>query len=144
MNFARNVDILLNIVSTELEIFKIIFIFIRMAGLLKRTTGLTGLLVATEPHKSLVVLYEKTLSVLKKMPEHAVYRKNTQVESRSFAKNISPRVNSVSEPSSMVNCNCNKHLLKRPLMAPLSRRRSHSSTCQFFLKFQRILDDYLL
>ena len=51
----------------------------RMAGALKKTTGLTGLAVARDPHKTLKVVYEKILSVLHKMPESSVYRKNTQV-----------------------------------------------------------------
>jgi len=50
-----------------------------MAGALKQTTGLTGLLVARDPHKSLSIIYTKILSVLQKMPESATYRKHTQV-----------------------------------------------------------------
>jgi NADH dehydrogenase (ubiquinone) 1 alpha subcomplex subunit 5 len=50
-----------------------------MAGALKKTTGLTGLAVARDPHKTLCVVYEKILSVLQKMPESAVYRRNTQL-----------------------------------------------------------------
>lgn len=50
-----------------------------MAGALKQTTGLTGLLVARDPHKTLSILYGKILSVLQKMPESASYRKHTHV-----------------------------------------------------------------
>lgn len=50
-----------------------------MAGLLKKTTGLTGLAVARDPHKTLSAMYEKILSVVGNMPESAVYRKHTQV-----------------------------------------------------------------
>ena len=50
-----------------------------MAGALKKATGLTGLAVAKEPHKTLGILYSKILTVVQKMPETAVYRKSTQV-----------------------------------------------------------------
>ena len=50
-----------------------------MAGALKKTTGLTGLAVAKDPHKTLGVVYQKILRVLQKMPESATYRKSTQV-----------------------------------------------------------------
>ncbi|ESN92129.1 hypothetical protein HELRODRAFT_181748 [Helobdella robusta] len=50
-----------------------------MAGLLKKTTGLTGLAVAKDPHKSLVILYDKLLAVLQKMPASAGYRQKTQI-----------------------------------------------------------------
>jgi len=50
-----------------------------MAGAVKMTTGLTGLAVARDPHKTLTILYSKILSVLQKMPESAAYRKHTQV-----------------------------------------------------------------
>ena len=52
-----------------------------MAGALKKTTGLTGLAVARDPHKTLAVVYQKILRVLQKMPETAVYRQSTQVNS---------------------------------------------------------------
>jgi len=50
-----------------------------MAGAIKKTTGLTGLAVVHDPHKTLTILYTKILSVLQKMPESAAYRKHTQV-----------------------------------------------------------------
>jgi len=56
-----------------------VFVAEKMAGLLKKTTGLTGLAVARDPHKTLTVVYEKILRVIQKMPESAVYRKHTQV-----------------------------------------------------------------
>jgi len=50
-----------------------------MSGALKQATGLTGLAVAPDAHKSLSILYSKILSVVQKMPESAAYRKHTQV-----------------------------------------------------------------
>merc|ERR1711964_606082 len=49
-----------------------------MAGLIKTTTGLTGLAVAKHPHHTLKVLYDKILRTLQKMPEDATYRTNTE------------------------------------------------------------------
>ncbi|GAB1598132.1 NADH dehydrogenase [ubiquinone] 1 alpha subcomplex subunit 5-like [Argonauta hians] len=50
-----------------------------MAGVVKVTTGLTGLPVAKHPHHTLKVLYEKILRTLAKMPEETAYRKNTEL-----------------------------------------------------------------
>jgi len=65
-----------------------------MAGILKQTTGLTGLAVARDPHKTLAVVYNKILAVLHKMPESAAYRKHTQVliSERLAAVNSEPTV----------------------------------------------------
>lgn len=49
-----------------------------MSGALKKTTGLTGLAVAKNPHHILGVLYGKILRALQKMPEEAAYRKYTE------------------------------------------------------------------
>ncbi|MRA75746.1 hypothetical protein GH890_30300, partial [Bacillus thuringiensis] len=50
-----------------------------MAGLLKKTTGLTGLAVLPNPHKNLMVVYDKILRTLKKMPADTAYRRHTEV-----------------------------------------------------------------
>lgn len=49
-----------------------------MSGAIKKTTNLTGLAVAKNPHHVLGVLYNKILRTLQKMPEDAAYRKYTQ------------------------------------------------------------------
>ncbi|KAB0374714.1 hypothetical protein FD755_013206 [Muntiacus reevesi] len=49
-----------------------------MAGLLKKTTGLVGLVVCETPHERLKILYTKILDVLGHMPKNAVYRKYTE------------------------------------------------------------------
>jgi len=51
----------------------------RMAGPLKATTGLTGMVVAQYPHRMLSAVYQKILRTIKEMPEDYIYRKNTQV-----------------------------------------------------------------
>lgn len=43
-----------------------------------QATGLTGLLVAKNPHHTLSALYGKTLRALNKMPETAAYRIHTE------------------------------------------------------------------
>lgn len=42
------------------------------------STGLTGLVVAKNPHHLLASLYGKTLRALAQMPESAAYRVNTE------------------------------------------------------------------
>lgn len=42
------------------------------------STGLTGLVVAKNPHHLLASLYGKTLRALAQMPETAAYRVNTE------------------------------------------------------------------
>merc|ERR1711935_947118 len=49
----------------------------KMAGVLKRVTGLTGLKVVENPHQTLSVLYDKIMRTCEKMPEEAAYRKST-------------------------------------------------------------------
>lgn len=49
-----------------------------MAGALKKTTGLTGLVVSQTPHHTLGILYSKILKTLDKMPPTAAYRKYTE------------------------------------------------------------------
>eukprot|EP00117_Sycon_ciliatum_P007336 scpid93122/ scgid10492/ NADH dehydrogenase [ubiquinone] 1 alpha subcomplex subunit 5; Complex I subunit B13; Complex I-13kD-B; NADH-ubiquinone oxidoreductase 13 kDa-B subunit len=46
--------------------------------LLKRTTGVTGLAVHPQPLESLRGLYGETLEQLKKIPESAAYRRETE------------------------------------------------------------------
>ncbi|XP_064633099.1 NADH dehydrogenase [ubiquinone] 1 alpha subcomplex subunit 5-like [Lineus longissimus] len=72
-------------------------------GLLKKTTGLTGLEVAKHPHKTLKVLYDKTLRTLEKMPDNAAYRKHTQkiVQSRLSVVNSQ---NDMKQVEDQINC----------------------------------------
>ncbi|XP_055685692.1 NADH dehydrogenase [ubiquinone] 1 alpha subcomplex subunit 5 [Lutzomyia longipalpis] len=60
-----------------------------MSGALKRTTGLTGLAVAANPHHTLGALYGKILRALQKMPEDAAYRKYTEKIVTERAKIVS-------------------------------------------------------
>ncbi|XP_054168412.1 NADH dehydrogenase [ubiquinone] 1 alpha subcomplex subunit 5-like [Oppia nitens] len=50
---------------------------IAMSGAIKKTTGLTGLLVARNAHYSLTRLYNKILKTLAKMPDESAYKKYT-------------------------------------------------------------------
>jgi NADH dehydrogenase (ubiquinone) 1 alpha subcomplex subunit 5 len=45
---------------------------------IKKTTGLTGISVAKDPHNSLKILYGKILSTIEHMPSSAAYRKHTE------------------------------------------------------------------
>ncbi|XP_075162409.1 NADH dehydrogenase (ubiquinone) subunit ND-13B [Haematobia irritans] len=58
-----------------------------MSRVLKASTGLTGLAVATNPHHTLGALYGKILRAVAKMPQEAAYRKHTEeiVKQRSKA-----------------------------------------------------------
>ncbi|XP_044728336.1 NADH dehydrogenase [ubiquinone] 1 alpha subcomplex subunit 5 [Chrysoperla carnea] len=71
--------------------------------ILKRTTGITGLEVATNPHHTLNVLYGKILRALQKMPESAAYRRSTEeiVKSRAAIVNSS---NDVATIEKQINC----------------------------------------
>ncbi|CAG9760850.1 unnamed protein product [Ceutorhynchus assimilis] len=74
-----------------------------MSGAVKRATGLTGLAVATNPHKALGTLYGKILRTLQKMPEHAAYRKHTEaiIKERSEILTTTPAVEEVEKK---INC----------------------------------------
>ncbi|KDR17347.1 NADH dehydrogenase [ubiquinone] 1 alpha subcomplex subunit 5 [Zootermopsis nevadensis] len=48
------------------------------SGVLKQTTGLTGLAVVANPHHLLSVLYGKILRTIQKMPSSAAYRNYTE------------------------------------------------------------------
>uniref|UniRef100_A0A8B7TUY0 NADH dehydrogenase [ubiquinone] 1 alpha subcomplex subunit 5 n=1 Tax=Castor canadensis TaxID=51338 RepID=A0A8B7TUY0_CASCN len=49
-----------------------------MAGLLKKTTSLTGLAVSASLHERLRILYAKILDVLHQFPKNVAYRKYTE------------------------------------------------------------------
>ncbi|XP_060536644.1 NADH dehydrogenase [ubiquinone] 1 alpha subcomplex subunit 5 [Cylas formicarius] len=74
-----------------------------MSGIFKKSTGLTGLIVAKNPHQTLSVLYGKILRTLQKMPESAAYRKNTEliIKERS---NILQSTSAVEEVEKKINC----------------------------------------
>ncbi|XP_071454947.1 NADH dehydrogenase [ubiquinone] 1 alpha subcomplex subunit 5 [Hetaerina americana] len=73
------------------------------SGAIKKTTKLTLLPVAKNPHYSLGALYNKTLRVLQKMPETAAYRKYTEqiVEERAQHVQSEPDVAKLEEK---INC----------------------------------------
>ncbi|XP_028810536.1 NADH dehydrogenase [ubiquinone] 1 alpha subcomplex subunit 5 [Denticeps clupeoides] len=50
----------------------------KMAGVIKKTTGLVGLAVSPNPHERLRILYSKILASLQTMPQDAAYRKYTE------------------------------------------------------------------
>ncbi|KAH1009296.1 hypothetical protein HUJ04_001670 [Dendroctonus ponderosae] len=74
-----------------------------MAGVIKKTTGLTGLAVSPHPHRVLGVLYGKILRTLKMMPETAAYRKHTEavIKERSQILESTP---AVEEAERKINC----------------------------------------
>ncbi|XP_050310562.1 NADH dehydrogenase [ubiquinone] 1 alpha subcomplex subunit 5 [Anthonomus grandis grandis] len=74
-----------------------------MSGALKKTTGLTGLAVSTNPHHTLGVLYGKILRTLQKMPESAAYRRHTEavIQERTEILRATP---CVEEAEKKINC----------------------------------------
>lgn len=75
----------------------------KVTGALKRTTGLTGLQVAKNPHHTLTVLYGKILRALQKMPETAAYRKYTEQVIRERSQ-IVECTKSIPEMEKMIGC----------------------------------------
>ncbi|TRY58904.1 hypothetical protein DNTS_003113 [Danionella cerebrum] len=74
-----------------------------MAGVLKRTTGLTGLAVCATPHERLDLVYSKILRCLQKIPQEAAYRKYTEQlinERLNFVK-TEPRIDKLEQK---INC----------------------------------------
>uniref|UniRef100_U5EZ24 Putative nadh dehydrogenase n=1 Tax=Corethrella appendiculata TaxID=1370023 RepID=U5EZ24_9DIPT len=49
-----------------------------MANVIKKATGLTGLVVSKNPHHTLTALYNKILRAVAKMPQEAAYRRYTE------------------------------------------------------------------
>ncbi|XP_072528932.1 NADH dehydrogenase [ubiquinone] 1 alpha subcomplex subunit 5 [Salminus brasiliensis] len=74
-----------------------------MAGVLKKTTGLVGLAVSTNPHQNLKVLYTKILGSLQTMPKDAAYRKYTEqlITERFNHVNTEPDVETLEKK---INC----------------------------------------
>ncbi|KAI4460799.1 nadh-ubiquinone oxidoreductase 13 kd-b subunit [Holotrichia oblita] len=74
-----------------------------MSGAIKKTTGLTGLAVAINPHHTLGVLYGKILRVLQKMPEEAAYRRYTEQVIKERADILSS-TSDVGQVEEKINC----------------------------------------
>ncbi|XP_032668044.1 NADH dehydrogenase [ubiquinone] 1 alpha subcomplex subunit 5 [Odontomachus brunneus] len=49
-----------------------------MAGVLKKTTRLTGLVVSKTPHQDIIPVYNRILKLLDKFPENYTYRTETE------------------------------------------------------------------
>ncbi|EFN76324.1 NADH dehydrogenase [ubiquinone] 1 alpha subcomplex subunit 5 [Harpegnathos saltator] len=49
-----------------------------MAGVLKKTTRLTGLAVCKTPHEDIIPIYNKLLKLLEKFPQDYTYRTETE------------------------------------------------------------------
>uniref|UniRef100_A0A1B6CSI1 NADH dehydrogenase [ubiquinone] 1 alpha subcomplex subunit 5 n=1 Tax=Clastoptera arizonana TaxID=38151 RepID=A0A1B6CSI1_9HEMI len=73
------------------------------AEVLKKTTGLTGLLVAKNPRHELGVLYTKILRCLEKMPESAAYRKHT-AEITTKRQDIINKADNIAEIEKQIDC----------------------------------------
>ncbi|KAJ7329667.1 hypothetical protein JRQ81_015841 [Phrynocephalus forsythii] len=74
-----------------------------MAGVLKKTTGLVGVAVSTNPHEHLRVLYTKILNALHNIPQDAAYRKYTEkiIKERLDLVNTEPNAEKL---ESKINC----------------------------------------
>lgn len=72
-------------------------------NVLKKTTGLTGLEVAKNPHHTLGVLYGKILRALQKMPESASYRRYTEQIVKDRAAIIS-KTECIATAEKEINC----------------------------------------
>ncbi|ETN61654.1 NADH dehydrogenase 1 alpha subcomplex subunit 5 [Anopheles darlingi] len=77
--------------------------FCRMAGVIKKATGLTGLQVAKNPHHTLTALYNKILRAVSKMPQEAAYRRYTEQIVSQRAKIVATTPN-VREIEQKINC----------------------------------------
>uniref|UniRef100_A0A7R9ILQ1 NADH dehydrogenase [ubiquinone] 1 alpha subcomplex subunit 5 n=1 Tax=Timema tahoe TaxID=61484 RepID=A0A7R9ILQ1_9NEOP len=73
------------------------------SGALKKTTGLTGLVVSKHPHHTLGILYNKILRSLQKMPSNAAYRKYTEKIISERAR-IVETTSTVSEIENNIGC----------------------------------------
>jgi NADH dehydrogenase (ubiquinone) 1 alpha subcomplex subunit 5 len=67
--------------------------------ILKKTTGLTGLVVSKDPHHSLKILYSKLLRALEKYPETSVYKQTTKkiIDHRLGLVNSEPNIAKLEE-----------------------------------------------
>ncbi|KAJ9588139.1 hypothetical protein L9F63_018497 [Diploptera punctata] len=73
------------------------------SGALKKTTGLTGMAVAANPHHTLGALYSKILRAVQKMPPNAAYRKYTELIVKDRAEAVQT-TKSVDELERKIGC----------------------------------------
>jgi len=73
-----------------------------MAGPIKRSTFLVGVQVAKNPHKTLIGLYNQTLSVLNRLPDSFAYRNETEKLTKSRLQLVEQESN-ISELEKKIN-----------------------------------------